>query len=159
MAGEASPRLGRRWTRLLPGAVALLGFAALVAIPGHRSPAGCHASARAIDIASAQVAFTCYGQSVGGTGNGDVFVAAPNEGTEGLTRGWAFDGDPAWSPEGSQVAFDTTRDGNLEIYVMGADGTNPTRLTRDPGWDFAPDWSPDGARIVFVSTRGVHEHI
>jgi Tol biopolymer transport system component len=159
LAGGTSSRPGRRWTRSLPGLVALLGFAALVAIPGHRDPAGCHVSSKAIGIASAQIAFTCYSQSVGGMRNGDVFVAGPRDGTEALTRGWAFDGDPAWSSDGSRVAFDSTRDGNLEIYGMGADGTNPTRLTRDPGWDFTPDWSPDGARIAFVSTRGTREHI
>ncbi len=34
----------------------------------------------------------------------------------------------AWSPDGTKIAFDSRRDGNFEIYVMNADGTNPTRL-------------------------------
>ena len=34
----------------------------------------------------------------------------------------------AWSPDGTKIAFTSDRDGNFEIYVMNADGTNPTRL-------------------------------
>lgn len=62
------------------------------------------------------------------------------------------DYDPAWSPDGSRIAFMSERDGNAEIYVMNADGTNQTRLTNDPHADGAPAWSPDGSRIVFGRT-------
>ena len=41
----------------------------------------------------------------------------------------------------------------LRIYVMDADGGNPTNLTRDEGEDKLPDWSPDGTQIVFESDR------
>ena len=60
---------------------------------------------------------------------------------------------PAWSPDGEQIAFATDRDGNLEIYVMAADGSNPTRLTDNPAEDSNPGWSPDGNQIVFTSDR------
>ena len=53
----------------------------------------------------------------------------------------------------SKIAFVSTRDGNSEIYVMDADGSNQTRLTNNPGRDGAPTWSPDGTRIAFASTR------
>jgi hypothetical protein len=57
-----------------------------------------------------------------------------------------------------RVVFTATRDGDEEIYVMDADGTNQTRLTADPGIDNAPVWSPDRTRIAFVSTRdGSHD--
>jgi len=52
-----------------------------------------------------------------------------------------------------RIAYTTRRDGNNEIYVMDADGSNPTRLTDNAADDFAPAWSPDCARIVFVSDR------
>jgi len=58
-----------------------------------------------------------------------------------------------WSPDGSKIAFYSDRDGNLEIYVMDADGGNPLRLTNDPGMDMDPAWSPDGTKIAFTSNR------
>jgi len=53
----------------------------------------------------------------------------------------------------SRIAFESSRDGNFEIYVMNSDGTNQTRLTESPGDDGEPRWSPDGRRIAFQSTR------
>jgi TolB protein len=52
-----------------------------------------------------------------------------------------------------QIAFVSARDGNFEIYVMDADGSNPVRLTNHPEIDFAPAWSPDGTKIALESTR------
>jgi dipeptidyl aminopeptidase/acylaminoacyl peptidase len=43
-----------------------------------------------------------------------------------------------WSPDGAKIAFHSSRDGNFEIYVMNADGSNPTRLTGNAAGDFAP---------------------
>lgn len=51
------------------------------------------------------------------------------------------------------IAFDSDRDANLEVYKMGADGSNPVNLTNNPGDDFDPVWSPDGTQIAFVSNR------
>ena len=51
------------------------------------------------------------------------------------------------------IAFDSTRDGNLEIYVMRSDGTAVTRLTVNPAIDQDPAPSRDGTRIAFQSTR------
>ncbi|MCX7806910.1 MAG: hypothetical protein N3A38_17250, partial [Planctomycetota bacterium] len=50
-------------------------------------------------------------------------------------------------------AFCSNRDGNWEIYVCEADGSNQTNLTKNPAWDFHPRWSPDGKRILFYSDR------
>ncbi len=57
-----------------------------------------------------------------------------------------------------KIVFQSSRDGNSEIYVMNADGTGVTRLTNNPASDSQPALSPDGARIAFVSNRdGVSE--
>jgi eukaryotic-like serine/threonine-protein kinase len=65
-----------------------------------------------------------------------------------LTQHPAQDGDPAFSPDGEQIAFYSSRnDGG--IYVMGATGENPIRLA-DGGRD--PSWSPDSKEIVYSTT-------
>lgn len=73
-----------------------------------------------------------------------------------LTPANAFDAMPAWSPDGTKVAFGSDRAyGSTQysdIYVMNADGTGLTRLTTD-GASYDPAWSPDGKKIAFVSYR------
>src|SRR5262245_6673677 len=62
--------------------------------------------------------------------------------------------DPAWSPNGAKIAFMSDRDGgDIEIYVMNADGSNQTRLPNAPGRHAHPSWSPDGKQIYFQSPR------
>ena len=60
---------------------------------------------------------------------------------------------PAWSPDGRMIAFVSQRDGNPEIYVMLADGSQQTRLTFAPGGDWRPAWLPDSRHLVFTSDR------
>ncbi len=61
--------------------------------------------------------------------------------------------DPAFSPDGSRIAFVSQRDGNAEIYIMNADGTGSTRVTNDPQPDGRPSFTPDGQALVFHSAR------
>jgi len=73
------------------------------------------------------------------------------------------DSFPAWSWDGTKIAFNSTRDdpacsstGLLcknEIYVMNADGSDVRRITLNPADDYYPTWAPDGRRLAFVSER------
>lgn len=60
---------------------------------------------------------------------------------------------PFRNPDCGKIAFTSDRDGNMEIYVMDADGSNQTNLTRNRRKDSDPSWSPDGEKIAFVSDR------
>ena len=65
----------------------------------------------------------------------------------------------AYPGENGKIAFESTRDGNLEIYSMDPDGGNQTNLTNDPAEDTDPVWSPDGTRIAFVKAAEGHRNI
>jgi hypothetical protein len=81
-------------------------------------------------------------------------VPAAGGDAEQLTDSAGDDRAPVYSPDGTRILFDSTRDGNTEIYVMNADGSDQRALTHDPGEDWGASWSPDGTRISFNSTRG-----
>jgi Tol biopolymer transport system component len=78
-------------------------------------------------------------------GGFEIFVATAEKLTQ-LTRNRVWDAVPSWSPTGSKIAFERERDGDFDIYVMNADGSEPTRLTDDPATDRFPAWSPAGNR-------------
>ena len=63
------------------------------------------------------------------------------------------------SAKPARIAFASDRDGNMEIYVMNADGSGQTNLTNNPADDGFPTWSPDGRHIAFVSDRDGNREI
>jgi len=103
-----------------------------------------------------------YFMAPSGSGRPDVYVMAAPSGTgtsvpnaRQLTNHPRVDEDPAWSPDGTQIAFQSSRDGNFEIYVMEADGSNQRRLTDDPGGDYWPAWRPSPASAAVEQRPGV----
>jgi hypothetical protein len=85
----------------------------------------------------------------------EIFVMnADGSGLARLTINGTDDLYPAWSFDGSRIAFQAYRNnGQAEIYVMNADGSGQTRLTNYGDFDGMPAWSPDGSRIAFVRRR------
>jgi Tol biopolymer transport system component len=64
------------------------------------------------------------------------------------------DQHPRWSPDGTRISFESTRQGGqFDLYVMDANGANATRVTDSPANDFDPIWMPDGQSLIFSSER------
>ncbi len=60
---------------------------------------------------------------------------------------------PIFSPDGSMIAYTGTYEDNTDVYVVSANGGEPTRLTYHPGPDVAVGWTPDGKDVLFRSHR------
>ncbi|MEO8681157.1 MAG: amidohydrolase family protein [Vicinamibacterales bacterium] len=61
---------------------------------------------------------------------------------------------PAWSPDGSTIAFFAYRDGGYDLWAIAPDGTKQRKLTWGAFDDREPTWSHDGTRLAFSSDRG-----
>jgi dipeptidyl aminopeptidase/acylaminoacyl peptidase len=61
--------------------------------------------------------------------------------------------------QNGKIAFHTNRDGNFAIYVMDADGSDPTRLTNNDVPELRARWSSDGTKIAFMSLRDGNNEI
>ena len=66
-----------------------------------------------------------------------------------VTYGW---GTTAWSPDGTRIAFSSSRAGNGDIYSMKPDVGDVGRLTASNAIEAEPSWSPDGSRLAYTST-------
>lgn len=110
------------------------------------------------------------------TRNGDLDIYtmdADGTNVKQLTHELGYDGGPFWSYDGTKIVYRAQhpataeetadykellskgliRPGNLEIWVMNADGSNKHQVTRNGAANFAPYWHPDGKRIIFASNQ------
>lgn len=141
----------RRSARLGTALIAAIGAAGFLVSPTHATFSGPNGR---IVFASDLRPGPVITSSGPGALETDVHTIEP-DGTDRvkLTSTPGPDGIGAWAPDGSKIAFVSSRDGNSEVYVMNADGTDAQRLTVGAAADTQPRWSPDGARLVFVSAR------
>ncbi len=104
----------------------------------------------ALNRGGTKVAFS----SSRGNGNGRLDLYTMNSDKSGLNKifdNWsAF---PAFSPDGSKIAFQGWAGNDYEIYVINTDGSNLKRLTNHSDFDGQPTWSPNGDYIAFSSRR------
>ncbi|MBN1680701.1 MAG: PD40 domain-containing protein [Anaerolineae bacterium] len=70
-----------------------------------------------------------------------------------LTNNFADDRYPAWSPDGTRIAFASDLDSDFEIYLFDLRTNNIVQITANRQTDWAPAWSPDSTQIVFSSDR------
>jgi Tol biopolymer transport system component len=82
-------------------------------------------------------------------GNAEIYVITRAGGEVNITNDPDEDVDPAWSPDGKEIAWSSKREGTYNIYVANADGSAMKRLTASDAADLSPRWSPDGKRIAF----------
>ncbi len=61
--------------------------------------------------------------------------------------------NPAWSPDGRWISYESDADGKFAIHVAASDGTGHRKLTSGAADDVQATWSPDGQRLVFTSNR------
>jgi len=86
-------------------------------------------------------------------GNPEVYVMnSDGSGQTRLTNEPRSDVEPAFSPDGTRIAFVSQRNGG-GLHVMDADGSGPIRLTSDLEGGSKPAFSPDGAEIAFVGIQ------
>jgi tricorn protease len=87
---------------------------------------------------------------------GDLWVADLNgKNVKRLTGDEGEQSNPAFSPDGSLIAFTAQYDGNQDVYVVPVSGGVPTRLTWHPGPDIVQGFTPDGSAVLFTSRRAV----
>ena len=90
-----------------------------------------------------------------GSGNTEVLRLSLNGASVSrLTNNPAIDSMPAYSPDGSKIAFVSDRTGTPQIYLMNPDGSGQRRISFQGGYNVNPEWTPRGDRIAYAGMVG-----
>jgi tricorn protease len=97
------------------------------------------------DVSDSQIVFV-YG--------GDIWIMPKEGGTaQQVTHSPGEESWPRFSPDGKEIAFSASYNGNMDVFVMPAAGGVPTRVTYNSFDDRMVEWHPDGQKLLFASTR------
>lgn len=107
---------------------------------------------------STQPTFSFDGQRVAYVKAGDIYSILSNTGgfEQHLTTGAANDADPAYSPDGGEIAFASDAGGTYDIWTLNLSTTRVVQVTSVAGNERDPTWSPSGATIVYSSDSNGH---
>ncbi|OGR99860.1 MAG: hypothetical protein A2V88_10820 [Elusimicrobia bacterium RBG_16_66_12] len=101
-------------------------------------------------LPTGKIAFVSFRDEYEGAPNREIYlISSDGSGPINLTRNSCADDEPDVSPDGTKIAWFSDRDGDAEIHVMNADGSDVTQLTTDGG-AVSPRWSPDGEHIAYA---------
>ncbi len=135
--------------RLTLSAVVLLA-APLVAGCGSGSPL----SPDIAFVSSRDGDYAIYGMAADGSHGRRL---SKEKGDPGTREGLVFQVEPAWSPDGAQIAFASKRDGPSHLFLMNSDGSGTRAVTSGAVEDGNPSWAPNGKEIAFE--RGIPGHL
>ena len=119
-------------------------------------------TAQAPDVTPNPINWTKFVYQTYLTGNWEIFSNTANmmyDHSINVSSHPAADARPNLSARAARIAFNSDRNGDVEIYLMNFDGSAVEQVTYAPGADYAPSWSPDSGSLAFVSERDGNEEI
>ena len=112
------------------------------------------ASRRALGIVSPRI--SPDGGAVAFVALGDLWLMRIGSPPENLTKDRFLDAEPAWSPDGTRLAYSTDRGGGLlNLWIRDLRTGEDRQLTRLPTSAMSAAWSPDGSRIAFLDVDAI----
>ena len=137
--------------RMLKASLLVCVLVCATSLPPEGRADALHLSAEA--GVGAATAAASEGGVIAFSSGGEIYVMGAGGGTATRVVGLEGGGTnrhPAVSPDGTRIAFSSSREGEFSIYIVGVDGEGLQRLTQSYYSDGEPAWSPDGSKIAFV---------